>query len=44
MFLVMELNSGQTVTYSAREKLRREIKVSNHHVGEENTEEMHQLV
>lgn len=44
MFIEMELNSGWIVTYNTREKLRREMKVSNDHVGEENAEEKHPFV
>lgn len=44
MFIVMELNSGEIVTYNTREKLRREMKVSNDHVVLENAEEKHPFV
>lgn len=43
MFTV-ELNSGQTVSYNAREKVWRETNISNDHAGEENAEEMHPFV
>lgn len=40
----MELNSEQIVACHSREELRREVKVSNDHVGEENAEEKHPFV